>query len=562
MARTWQTGIVARQRQTAIRTYFHDETEDQMIAETLADARPTRTVRREEIKVVVGASVVTVLEWYDFFLYGSLAIFFSSHFFPAGSATAGYLASLATFGIGFIIWPFGAVLFGRFGDKAGRKATFLVTIIVMGVSTAGIGALPSFQTIGWASPILLVSLRMLQGLALGGEYGGAATYIAEHSRADRRGFTTGFLQTTATLGFLLSLGVTLACKALVSTEDFAAWGWRLPFLTSLVLLAISIYIRTTLSESPVFAKMKAEHRLSASPVKDSFLVWQNVQSMLIVLFGAQAAVGLIWYTCNFYTLYFLTTTLKVPTSQAYGFVVIMLIFSLPLYVAFGLLSDRIGRKWVILTGCGLAVLTFLPIYTNLSKAVYPEQVAFQQTVPIRLAASNCSSGLFSTPVSACDRARDFLTQARLSHQVEAGAQDGTLVTRFGNLTVSGFEPAAYKKALTAAGYPASIDIKRLNRPLMFGLIALLMIWGAMAYGPMSAYYVELFPAKIRYTSISVPYNIGAAVFGGLAPFMSTAIAVKTGNVYNGLWYAIIVGGIAVLIGAFFMRENLGSDVTE
>ena len=562
MARTWQTGIVARQRQTAIRTYFHDETEDQMIAETLADARPTRTVRREEIKVVVGASVVTVLEWYDFFLYGSLAIFFSSHFFPAGSATAGYLASLATFGIGFIIWPFGAVLFGRFGDKAGRKATFLVTIIVMGVSTAGIGALPSFQTIGWASPILLVSLRMLQGLALGGEYGGAATYIAEHSRADRRGFTTGFLQTTATLGFLLSLGVTLACKALVSTEDFAAWGWRLPFLTSLVLLAISIYIRTTLSESPVFAKMKAEHRLSASPVKDSFLVWQNVQSMLIVLFGAQAAVGLIWYTCNFYTLYFLTTTLKVPTSQAYGFVVIMLIFSLPLYVAFGLLSDRIGRKWVILTGCGLAVLTFLPIYTNLSKAVYPEQVAFQQTVPIRLAANNCSSGLFSTPVSACDRARDFLTQARLSHQVEAGAQDGTLVTRFGNLTVSGFEPAAYKKALTAAGYPASIDIKRLNRPLMFGLIALLMIWGAMAYGPMSAYYVELFPAKIRYTSISVPYNIGAAVFGGLAPFMSTAIAVKTGNVYNGLWYAIIVGGIAVLIGAFFMRENLGSDVTE
>ncbi|MFM0336131.1 MFS transporter [Paraburkholderia fungorum] len=533
-----------------------------MIAETLADARPTRTARREEIKVVVGASVGTVLEWYDFFLYGSLAIFFSSHFFPAGSATAGYLASLATFGVGFIIRPLGAVLFGRFGDKAGRKATFLVTIVVMGISTAGIGALPSFQSIGWASPILLVSLRMLQGLALGGEYGGAATYIAEHSRADRRGFTTGFLQTTATLGFLLSLGVTLVCKAFVSTEDFASWGWRLPFLSSLILLAISTYIRTTLSESPVFARMKAEHRLSASPLKDSFLVWQNVRSMLVVLFGAQAAVGLIWYTCNFYTLYFLTTTLKVPTGEAYGFIVIMLVFSLPLYVTFGWLSDKIGRKWVILTGCALAVLTFLPIYTNLSKAVNPELVAFQQAVPIRLAANNCSSELFSTPVSGCDRARDYLTQAGLSYQVEAGAQDGTLVTRFGNVAVSGFEPAAYKKALAAAGYPASTDIKRVNRPLMFGLIALLMIWGAMAYGPMSAYYVELFPAKIRYTSISVPYNIGAAVFGGLAPFMSTAIAVKTGNVYYGLWYAIIVGGIAVLIGALFMRETRGSDVTE
>jgi hypothetical protein len=240
----------------------------------------------------------------------------------------------------------------------------------------------------------------------------------------------------------------------------------------------------------------------------------------------------------------------------------MLIFSLPLYVAFGWLSDRIGRKWVILTGCGLAVLTFLPIYTNLSKAVNPELVAFQQTVPIRLAANNCSSGLFSKPVSACDRARDFLTQAGLSYQVEAGAQDGTLVTHFGKLAVSGFEPVAYKKTLAIAGYPASIDTKRVNRPLMFGLIALLMIWGAMAYGPMSAYYVELFPAKIRYTSISVPYNIGAAVFGGLAPFMSTAIAVKTGNVYYGLWYAIIVGGVAVLIGALFMRETRGSDVTE
>ncbi|MDN7178774.1 MFS transporter [Caballeronia sp. SEWSISQ10-4 2] len=534
-----------------------------MNAETLAEVRPSRAIKREEIRVVVGASVGTVLEWYDFFLYGSLAIFFSSHFFPAGSPTAGYLASLATFGVGFVIRPIGAVLFGRFGDKVGRKATFLITIIVMGVSTAGIGFLPSFASIGWASPIILVALRMLQGLALGGEYGGAATYIAEHSRPNRRGLTTGFLQTTATLGFLLSLGVTLICKAFVSTEDFGAWGWRLPFLSSLILLAISTYIRTTLSESPVFARMKAEHRLADSPLRDSFLVWSNVRTMLAVLFGAQAAVGLVWYTCNFYTLYFLTTTLKVPTSDAYAFIVAMLVFSLPLYVLFGWLSDIVGRKWIILAGCGLAVLTFLPIFTQLSKAVNPQLVAFQQSVPIRLAANDCSTGLFTKPATDCDRARDFLTQAGLSYSVEPGSQDGQLVMHVGDLAVvSGFQAANYRSVLTRAGYPVSTDVSQINRPLMYVLIGLLMVWGAMAYGPMSAYYVELFPAKIRYTSISVPYNIGAAVFGGLAPFMSTAIAVKTGNVYYGLWYAIIVGGVAVLIGALFMRESKDSDVTQ
>lgn len=410
--------------------------------ETWADARSTHTTRREEIKVVVGACAGTVLEWYDFFLYGSLAIFFSSHFFPAGSATAGYLASLATFGAGFIIRPLGAVLFGWFGDKAGRKATFLVTIILMGISTAGIGILPSFQSIGWASPITLVVLRMLQGLALGGEYGGAATYIAEHSRADRRGFTTGFLQTTATLGFLLSLGVTLFCQAFLTPEDFSSWGWRIPFLASLILLAMSTYLRTTLSESPVFAKMKAEHRLSASPLKESFLVWRNVRSMLVVLFGAQAAVGLVWYMCNFYTLYFLTQTLKVPTSQAYGFIAAMLLFSLPLYVFFGWLSDKIGRKVVILTGCALAVLTLLPIFTQLSNATNPELVAFQKTVPIRLAAGNCSAGLFSTPVSACDRARDYLTQAGLSYQVEPGSPDGSLLTYFGDFALPFYDADA------------------------------------------------------------------------------------------------------------------------
>jgi len=533
-----------------------------MNADMVADVRPRRAVKREEIKVVAGASVGTVLEWYDFFLYGSLAVFFSAHFFPAGSATAGYLASLATFGIGFVIRPVGAVLFGRFGDRAGRKATFLITIIVMGVSTAGIGVLPSFHSIGWASPAILIALRLLQGLALGGEYGGAATYIAEHSLPHRRGLTTGWLQMTATVGFLLSLAVTLACRAFLSGDAFAAWGWRLPFLSSLILLAISTYIRTTLSESPVFAKMKSEHRLSDSPLRDSFLVWRNVRTMLAVLFGAQAAIGVVWYTCNFYVLYFLTSTLKVPTNQAYGFVAVMLIFSLPLYVLFGWLSDKVGRKWIILAGCGLAVLTFLLIFTQLSKAVNPQLVAFQQTVPIRLAANDCSAGLFGAPTSDCDKARDFLTQAGLSYHVEAGQTAAGLVTHIGDRLVSGFEAAPYRKALIDAGYPPATDVRQINRPLMYLLIGLLMVWGAMAYGPMSAYYVELFPAKVRYTSISVPYNIGAGYFGGLAPFMSTALAVKTGNIYYGLWYAIVVGGVSVVIGAIFLRETKGRDVSQ
>ncbi|HEY4298668.1 MAG TPA: MFS transporter [Paraburkholderia sp.] len=529
--------------------------------ESIAHVGPVAVSRREELKVVVGASVGTVLEWYDFFLYGSLAVFFSGHFFPAGSATAGYLASLATFGVGFVIRPIGAVVFGRFGDKAGRKATFLVTIVVMGLCTAGIGVLPTFKTIGWASPVLLVLLRMLQGLALGGEYGGAATYIAEHSQPRRRGFTTGFLQTTATFGFLLSLGITLLCRAFMSAEAFADWGWRLPFLISLVLLAISTYIRTTLSESPVFAKMKAEHRLAVSPVKESLLVWANVRKMLAVMLGAQAAVGLIWYTCNFYTLYFLTSTMKVPPALAYGFMAIMLTISLPLYVFFGWLSDKWGRKWIVLAGCGLAVLTFVPIYSQLSRAVNPDLVSFQQSANIRIEAGNCNTELFGSPSTACDRARDFFTQAGLSYTV-VPRHDGAFSIEVGGRTFDRFDAGVLKAALLEAGYPVSVAADKINRPLMFALIALLMVWGAMAYGPMSAYYVELFPAKIRYTSISIPYNVGAAVFGGLAPFMTTAIAVKTGNVYGGIWYAVVVGGIAVLIGVLCMKETRGTDVTQ
>ncbi|QET03990.1 MHS family MFS transporter (plasmid) [Cupriavidus pauculus] len=533
-----------------------------MSSELTAEVRPRGTARREEVKVVVGACVGTVLEWYDFFLYGSLAIFFSSHFFPAGNSTASYLASLATFGIGFIIRPLGAVLFGRFGDKAGRKATFLATVVLMGVSTAGIGLLPSYETLGWASPAILIVLRLLQGLALGGEYGGAAAYIAEHTPSGRRGYATGWLQTTATFGFLLSLAVTQICRIWISTEDFASWGWRVPFLASLLLLAVSTYIRTTLSESPVFRRMKAENRTSSAPLRDSLMVGQNVRRMLAVLFGAQAAVGVVWYTCNFYVLYFLTSTLKVPASDAYGYLVVALIFSLPLYVFFGWLSDKVGRKWIVLIGCGMAVVTFLPIFSQLSKAVNPGLAHFQQSVTIRIASSECNDSMFSDAHTACDKARDFLTQAGLSYRVEPGLAGEPLVTYIGDKPLYGFDASTFKEALVAAGYPPAADTDAINRPVMYGLLFLLMIWGAMAYGPMSAYYVELFPAAIRYTSISIPYNIGAGYFGGLAPFMSTALAVKSGDVLGGLWYAIIVGGVSVALGIFVLKETKDVDVNQ
>jgi len=533
-----------------------------MNGELTADLRARGAAKLGEIKVVVGACVGTVLEWYDFFLYGSLAIFFSSHFFPAGSSTASYLASLATFGIGFVIRPLGAIVFGRFGDKAGRKATFLATVVLMGVSTAGIGLLPSYESIGWASPAILIVLRLLQGLALGGEYGGAAAYIAEHTPSGRRGYATGWLQTTATFGFLLSLAVTQICRIWISPEDFATWGWRVPFLASLLLLAVSTYIRTTLSESPVFKRMKAENRTSRAPLRDSLMVGQNVRRMLAVLFGAQAAVGVVWYTCNFYVLYFLTSTLKVPASDAYGYLVVTLVFSLPLYVFFGWLSDKVGRKWIVLIGCGMAVLTFIPIFSQLSKAVNPALVQFQKTVTIRVASSDCNDNLFSDAHTACDKVRDLLTQDGLSYRVEPGLAGEPLVTYIGDKRLMGFDSKAYKEALVEAGYPPVADAKAINRPMTYMLLFLLMIWGAMAYGPMSAYYVELFPAAIRYTSISIPYNIGAGYFGGLAPFMSTALAVKSGDVLGGLWYAIVVGGVSVVIGVFMLKETKDVDVNQ
>lgn len=534
-----------------------------MTAEIMIGTPERRVSRREAVKVITGASVGTVLEWYDFFLYGSLAVFFSAHFFPSGSATAGYLATLATFGVGFVIRPLGAVIFGRFGDKAGRKATFLATIIAMGVSTAGIGLLPGFETLGWASTILLIALRLLQGLAMGGEYGGAATYIAEHTEPGRRGYSTSWLQTTATVGFLLSLAVVLACRATIGADDFAAWGWRIPFLSSVLILIISVYIRATLSESPVFTRMKRENRASTSPLRDTFADRANVKKMLVVLFGAQAAVAVVWYTCNFYTLYFLTSTLKLPTMLTYGYMGAALLFSLPLYIFFGWLSDRIGRKWIVLAGCALAVATLQPIFQQLTVAVNPRLAEFQRTVKVELVSGACSRALFAAPVSDCDKARDFLTQAGISYGLTpAKSAQEPLDIRIGENRVSGFDRAALQDALDRAGYPRAADPEAVDRPMLFGLLALLMIWGAMAYAPMSAYYVELFPAKVRYTSVSVPYNVGAAYFGGLAPFMSTAFAVQSGNIYNGLWYTIIVGGASVLFGAVFLKESRGNDLSQ
>ncbi|WP_231852615.1 MFS transporter [Bordetella petrii] len=520
-----------------------------------------KVARSDEVKVVVGASAGALLEWYDFFLYGALAVVFSPHFFPAESTMSAYLAALGTFGVGFVARPLGAIIFGRFGDKIGRKTTFLITIVMIGSATVGMGLLPTFASIGWWAPILLTLLRVMQGLALGGEYGGAAAYVAEYSEPKRRGLTTGFLQATAALAFLLSLAVVMLSKVFITPSDFADWGWRVPFLSSIVLLAVSGYIRNRLAESPVFQHMKAERRLSKSPLREALLNWENVRVMLIVLFGAQAAAAAIWYTCNFYVLYFLTTTLKIPAGEAYKIIATMLLFSLPLYVIAGWLSDKIGRKWVILTGCGLAVLTIMPLFAALAQAVNPALVSFQESTKIRLVAKNCRSAVFTPTNSDCDRARDFLLKNGLSYTLEQGDQGEGLKVHVGTRELTGFDPKVLLAALIDSGYPRQTELGQINRPRMYALLAILMLWGALAYGPMSALYVELFPARIRYTSINIPYNIGAAIFGGLAPFIATAISIKTGNVYAGLWYPIIVGGIAVVVAMFFMRETKDVDVS-
>jgi hypothetical protein len=521
---------------------------------------------QEQRKVVFASSLGTVFEWYDFYLYATLAPFFAALFFPTENATAGLLSAFATYAAGFLVRPFGALVFGRVGDMVGRKYTFIVTIVVMGFSTFAVGLLPTYAQIGWLAPILLVSLRLLQGLALGGEYGGAATYVAEHAGADHRGYATSWIQTTATLGFFLSLAVIGLSRANMDAASFTSWGWRLPFLVSLILLVFSIYIRVRLNESPVFQRMKEEGRGSRSPLTDSFLRYPNNRYVLLALLGATAGQGVVWYTGQFYALFFLTITLKVNYLTAYTMIAIALLIGTPFFIFFGWLSDRIGRLKIILAGCLIAALTYFPLFHGLTMAVNPAVAEFQAANPVvlRVDPATCQLHVFVGPwskFSECDKAKDFLTKAGLSFTTEDAPAGTAPSVSIGQTRVDGWDTDKWTAALAAAGYPKAADPARINWIMAELILVIMMIYVTMVYGPIAAFLVELFPTRIRYTSMSLPYHIGNGWFGGMLPLLATAIVAATGNIYNGLWYPILVSIMTVVVGALFLRETKDVDIT-
>ena len=522
---------------------------------------------RDETRVIFASSLGTVFEWYDFYLYATLAPFFAAVFFPKGNATAALLSAFATYAAGFLVRPFGALVFGRIGDLVGRKYTFLVTILVMGFSTFAVGLLPTFASIGWAAPILLVSLRLLQGLALGGEYGGAATYVAEHAAEGKRGYDTSWIQTTATLGFFLSLAVIGVCRfgGIMTPAQFADWGWRLPFLVSLILLIFSVYIRLKLNESPVFQRMKAEGKGSKAPLRDSFLKYPNNKYVLLALLGATAGQGVVWYTGQFYALFFLTITLKVDGATAYWLIAISLVLGTPFFVFFGWLSDKIGRLKIILAGCVIAALTYFPLFSALTHYVNPALEKFQSANAITVQAKDCNFHIFVGPwskFSDCDRAKDFLTKSGLSFtstELPASSTD-TVITKIGDKEVKGFDEAAYKKVLAELSYPVAADKNAINWPMTVLILWLMMIYVTMVYGPIAAYLVELFPTRIRYTSMSLPYHIGNGWFGGMLPLLATAMVAASGNIYYGLWYPIVVALVSAVVGFLFLYETKNVDL--
>jgi len=550
-------------------------------------------ISKDERRVIVASSLGTVFEWYDFYLYATLAPFFAALFFPPGNDTAALLSAFATYAAGFLVRPFGAIIFGRVGDLVGRKYTFLITILVMGLSTFAVGLLPTFSDstifgyavpgIGWAAPVLLVTLRLLQGLALGGEYGGAATYVAEHARPGRRGFATSWIQTTATLGFFLALLVIGACRFYVfDAKTFAEWGWRVAFLVSLFLLVFSIYIRLKLQESPVFARMKAEGKGSRAPITDSFLRYPNNKYVLLALLGATAGQGVVWYTGQFYALFFLTITAKVDPLYAYALVGASLLLGTPFFLVFGWLSDRIGRLKIILAGCLIAALTYFPLFEALAKAANPDLAAFQQKTAISLSVdpAQCNFHIFVGPWSKfteCDKAKDHIIKQGLSFETKAAAPGAPVVLTIDGRDIAPFSPEAYSEALVAAGYPnlkpeqkdgktvyaaVPADPAKIDWPVVLAILFLFLVYVAMVYGPIAAFLVELFPTQIRYTSMSLPYHIGNGWFGGMLPLLATAIVAWAGNIYAGLWYPIVVALATFVIGLLFLRETKDRDITE
>ncbi|HEY4394289.1 MAG TPA: MFS transporter [Polyangia bacterium] len=520
---------------------------------------PAREFGGAEIrKVIFASSLGTVFEWYDFYIYATLAPFFATLFFPKGNATTALLASFATYAAGFLVRPFGALVFGRIGDLVGRKYTFLVTIMVMGLSTAAVGMLPTYASVGMLSPTILVLLRLAQGLALGGEYGGAATYVAEHAPDNKRGLHTSWIQTTATLGFFVSLVVIAVCRGNMAEAAFKSWGWRIPFLISLVLLAVSVYIRLKLNESPIFLQMKSEGKGSKAPIRESFGNWSNAKVVLIALFGAAAGQGVVWYTGQFYALFFLTGTLKLPWKTGYLIVAIALALGTGLFVFFGWLSDRIGRKKIMIAGALLGAVTYFPIFKAMTHYGNPALEAFNARTKITLTASNCQMHLFPNPktvYSACDKTQDFLAKKSLSYQTIEGPGVAEPVIHINDTVIMGFDEARLTAALKAAGAPGVPKPEDINVPMLVLLVFIQLVYVTMVYGPIAAFLVELFPARIRYTSMSLPYHIGNGWFGGMLPLTAAALVAAKGDIFAGLWYPVIVAAITVVIGLLFVRES-------
>jgi MFS family permease len=510
----------------------------------------------EEKKVVLASSFGALLEWYDFYIYAAMAIQLGILFFPKGNPTAGFLASLATFGAGFLIRPVGALLFGRLGDMVGRKKTFLVTIVLMGIATVGVGLLPTYAHIGIAATFGLVSLRLLQGLALGGETGGAVTYVAEHSPADRRGAYTSSLQTTATVGLLLSIIVVFGLKFFLTEAQFGAWGWRVPFLFSLLMLIISVYFRAKLHESPTFQRMKAAHATSSAPIKESFTNLSNLKNIGI-LFVAAAGIGAIFGVCHFYSMFFVSKTLKVPIAEVQLMFAPALIVATPLYLFFGWLSDRIGRKPIIVVACLLSAVTTQPIFRGLTHFANPVLERFTENTDVVVNASDCHFRLFSEAKTDCDKVKGYLTNLGVQYRSMDAAAGTAATVKIADHTITGFNPDAIKQTLISAGWPQTADLADVNRLAIFGLMFVLIIYLCMVYGPMAAFMVELFPARIRYTSLSFPFHIGSGWVGGMLSFVVSAMNVYTGSFYYGLWYPVIVSAIAFLVTLFFMPETRG-----
>lgn len=557
-----------------------------MTTSTSIDSANAAPMTAEERKVIIASSLGTVFEWYDFYLYGSLAAIIAKQFFSGLDEGSAFIFALLAFAAGFIVRPFGALVFGRLGDLIGRKYTFLVTIIIMGSSTFIVGILPNYASIGVAAPVILILLRLLQGLALGGEYGGAATYVAEHAPRNKRGAYTAWIQTTATMGLFLSLLIILVTRN-ITGPNFDVWGWRVPFILSVLLLAVSLYIRLQMSESPAFQKMKNEGKLSKSPLGESFGQWKNLKIVILALIGLVAGQAVVWYTGQFYALFFMTQVLKVDATTANYLIAGSLLIGTPFFIIFGSLSDKVGRKLIIMLGLLLAVLTYLPntpvsIFNNLTHYANPKLEQAMEKAPaiISVDPAECTFQFNPTGTakftSSCDIAKQVMASNSASYSTVPVAAGTVAKVKIGDKEIESYsskgiskdevkaKDAAFKKdvreALNAAGYPTKADPADMNIPMVLFLLTVLVIYVTMVYGPIAAYLVEMFPTRIRYTSMSLPYHIGNGWFGGLLPTIAFALVAQNGNIYHGLWYPIIIAAGTLVIGSLFLKETKDVDI--